>query len=75
MSVETCIEEYKKLARKMFRPRKRRYLGGSRIWNFRGHSTFNAKYLEDAIKKILNTATPPLSEDAMLMDRKSKCKM
>ncbi len=75
MSVEKCIKEYKNLAETTFRPRKRRYLGGSKFWNAVGHSTFNAKYLEDAIKQILNTATPPLNEDATLMDRKSKCKM
>ena len=75
MSVETCIEEYKKLAEKIFRPRKRRYLGGSSLWNLFGHSTFNARYLEDAIKQILNTATPPLNEDAMLMEEEPECKM
>lgn len=75
MSIETCIEEYKKLAKTIFRPRKRRYLGGSRFWNFFGHSTFNAKYLEDAIKKVLQNVRPPLNEDAMLMNRGSKCKM
>ena len=75
MSVEKCITEYRNLAETIFRPRKRRYAGGSKFWNWMGHSTFNAKYLEDAIKKVLNTATPPLKEDATLMDRKSKCKV
>ena len=75
MSVETCIEEYKKLAETIFRPRKRRYLGGSSLWNIFGYPTFNAKYLEDAIKQILSTLKPPLNEDAMLLDEESKCKM
>ena len=75
MSIETCIEEYKKLAKTIFSPRKRRYLGGSWLWNVLGYSTFNAKYLEDAIKKTLQTVTPPLNEDAMLVNRGSKCTM
>lgn len=75
MSIDTCIEEYKKLAKKVFRPRKRRYFGGSRLWNVFGYPTFNAKNLEDAIKEILKSVKPPLSEDAMLMDEGCKCKM
>ena len=75
MSIDTCIGEYKKLAKKVFRPRKRRYLGGSRLWNFFGHSTFNARYLEDAIRDVLKIARPPLNKDIMLMNRESKCKM
>ena len=75
MSVDTCITQYKKLAKKVFKPRKRRYLGGSNLWNVFGHTTFNAKYLEDAIKEILRTIEPPLSEDAILMDKGSRCKV
>ena len=75
MSVEKCIEEYKMLAERIFKPRKRRYLGGSHLWNFFGHSTFNAKHLEAAIKHILRTAEPPLNEDAMLLEREPECKM
>ena len=75
MSVDECITEYKELAKKIFKPRKRRYLGGSTLWNWIGYSTFDAKHLENAIKHILNTATPPLKENAMLMDKNSKCKM
>ena len=73
--MEQCIKEYKNLAEMIFKPRKRRYLGGSRLWNVFGYSTFNAKYLEDGVKQILNNATPPLNEDADLMDKESKCKM
>ena len=75
MSIDTCIAEYKKLAKKVFKPRKRRYLGGSRLWNVFGHTTFNAEYLEDAIKEILRTVQPPLSEDAILMDERRRCKV
>ena len=75
MSIDTCIAEYKKLAKKVFKPRKRRYLGGSTILKAFGHTTFNAEYLVDAIKGILRTVEPPLSEDAILMDERSKCKV
>lgn len=76
MSIDTCIEEYKKLAKKIFKPRKRRYLGGSKLWNLLfNHAIFNANNVEDAIKTVLQTVTPPLNEDAMLMSEGSKCKM
>lgn len=53
MDVKSCIEAYQTLAKDIFTPRRRTYIGGARLHKILGSSTFSAEKLEGGIKKII----------------------
>lgn len=76
MDVQTCIDQYRQLAKAVFVPRKRNLLGGRVLNNILGSSTFEATKLSSAVKDILASIEPRLPESApLLAETPSGCKM
>jgi hypothetical protein len=56
MEIDDAITNYRELSKKIFVPRKRNIVGGRKAQNFIGNATFDAKVLEDEIKRITETS-------------------
>ncbi|KAI9686366.1 MAG: hypothetical protein M1822_003711 [Bathelium mastoideum] len=53
MDVQSCIDAYRRLSRKIFKPRNRTWCGGATAHKLLGSSTFSAEVLEKEIKKVI----------------------
>lgn len=53
MDVDSCIKAYRELAKDIFTPRRRTYLGSTMVHRLLGSSSFSARKLESGIKRII----------------------